>query len=89
MRHALGVDSEARQRVNKRTGMAEWRELIERNPDVLAGTPVVRGTRVPVELVLVLIADGCSEADLLANYPTLSAEGIRACKAWRDRGRAT
>jgi len=39
------------------------------DPEVLAGKPVVRGTRLSVEFVIGLMADGWSEADILANYP--------------------
>ncbi len=38
-------------------------------PDVLAGKPVIRGTRLSVEFVIGLMADGWSEADILVNYP--------------------
>ena len=38
-------------------------------PDVLAGKPVIRGTRLSVEFVIGLMADGWSEADILGNYP--------------------
>ncbi len=49
------------------------------DPQVLAGKPVVRGTRLSVEFVLGLLADGWSEADVLENYPNLKTEDIRAC----------
>ena len=39
------------------------------DPDVLAGKPVIRGTRLSVEFVIGLMADGWGEADILANYP--------------------
>lgn len=49
------------------------------DPAVLAGKPVVRGTRLSVEFVIGLLADGWTEADILANYPGLSHEDIAAC----------
>lgn len=52
------------------------------NPDVLAGKPVVRGTRLSVEFVIGLMADGWSEADILRNYPTLTHEDVSACLAY-------
>ncbi|MEF3366712.1 DUF433 domain-containing protein [Methylocystis sp. 9N] len=52
------------------------------DPHVLAGKPVVRGTRLSVEFVIGLMADGWSEADILRNYPTLSHEDIAACLAY-------
>lgn len=56
------------------------------DPEVLSGKPVVRGTRLSVEFVLGLLADGWSEADILVDYPMLKREDIRACLAYaRDR----
>ena len=49
------------------------------DPDVLAGKPVVRGTRLSVEFVIGLLADGWSESDILANYPNLAHDDIIAC----------
>ena len=49
---------------------------------VLAGKPVVRGTRLSVEFVLGLLAEGWSEADILDNYPNLSGDDVRACLAY-------
>ena len=48
-------------------------------PDVLAGKPVIRGTRLSVEFVIGLMADGWSEADILANYPGVMRDDIIAC----------
>lgn len=56
-----------------------WEERIELNPAVLAGKPVVRGTRIAVELVIERLADGWSEETILEQYPSLSADDIRAC----------
>ena len=47
-----------------------------------AGKPVVRGTRISVELVVELLAAGWSHAQILASYPHLSEEDIRACLAY-------
>jgi uncharacterized protein (DUF433 family) len=51
---------------------------IEINPKVMMGTPVIRGTRIPVELILRKLAEGASEADLLDAYPRLTREAIQA-----------
>ena len=49
---------------------------------VLAGKPVVRGTRLSVEFVIGLMADGWNETDILENYPGLTPEDIKACLAY-------
>ena len=52
------------------------------DPKVLAGKPVVRGTRLSVEFIIGLMAEGWSEADVLANYPGITHEDIIACLAY-------
>ena len=49
---------------------------------ILTGKPVVRGTRIAVELVVELLATGWSHAQILASYPHLTEEDIRACLAY-------
>jgi uncharacterized protein (DUF433 family) len=49
---------------------------------ILTGKPVVRGTRISVELVVELLAAGGSHAQILASYPHLTEEDIRACLAY-------
>lgn len=51
-------------------------------PDVLAGKPVIHGTRIAVEFIIGLMADGWTEADILGNYPGISREDILACLAY-------
>lgn len=53
-------------------------DRIEINPLVMLGKPVVRGTRIPVELLLRKLSEGASEADLLDAYPRLTREDIHA-----------
>ena len=53
-------------------------DRIEINPDVMLGKPIIRGTRVPVELILRKLSEGAIEADLLDAYPRLSREDIQA-----------
>lgn len=53
-------------------------DRIEIDPKVSLGKPVIRGTRIPVELVLRKLSDGASEADLLDAYPRLTREDIQA-----------
>jgi uncharacterized protein (DUF433 family) len=57
-------------------------ERITVDPAVLAGKPIVRGTRLSVEFIIGLMAEGWSEADILANYPGLVREDIAACLAY-------
>ena len=49
------------------------------NPDILLGKPVVKGTRLAVEFVIGLLAQGWPEAEMLRNYPGLTREDIQAC----------
>ena len=51
------------------------------DPDVLAGKPVIRGTRIAVEFVIGLLADGWTDAEIVANYPGLAREDILECLA--------
>lgn len=53
-------------------------DRIEMNPQVMLGKPVIRGTRIPVELILRKLADGAGEKTLLDAYPRLTSEDIRA-----------
>jgi uncharacterized protein (DUF433 family) len=52
------------------------------DPEILAGKPVIRGTRIAVEFMLELLADGQSEQDILAEYPGLVHEDILACLSY-------
>jgi uncharacterized protein (DUF433 family) len=59
------------------------------DPAVLDGKPVVRGTRLSVEHLIGLMAEGWSEAEILADYPGLAREDLTACLAYaRDLLRA-
>lgn len=53
-------------------------DRIEINPRVMMGKPVIRGTRIPVELILRKLGEGASEAELLDAYPRLGPGDIRA-----------
>ncbi len=59
-----------------------WSERIVVDAEVLAGKPVIRGTRLAVEFILELLAAGQSERDLLDNYPGLTRQDILACLAY-------
>lgn len=53
-------------------------DRIEINPRVMLGKPVIRGTRITVELILRKLSEGAREADLLEAYPRLRREDIQA-----------
>ena len=55
---------------------------IEINPRVMLGKPVVKGTRIPVELLLRRLAEGATVEDLLVSYPRLTADDVRAALAY-------
>jgi uncharacterized protein (DUF433 family) len=55
------------------------------DPNVLVGKPVVKGTRLAVEFIIDLLAQGWTEADVLRNYPTLTREDILACLAYASQ----
>jgi uncharacterized protein (DUF433 family) len=57
-------------------------ELIEINPAIMLGKPVIRGTRITVELVLRKISEGATRDDLLDAYPHLTPEQIEAVLAY-------
>ena len=52
------------------------------DPNVMLGKPVIRGTRIPVELIVRKLGEGATEADLLDAYPSLKAADIRAALAY-------
>lgn len=56
-----------------------WQDYITIDPDILVGKPVVKGTRLAVEFVIDLMAQGWPESEILRNYPGLTSEDIRAC----------
>lgn len=55
------------------------RDRIVADPNVLVGKPVVRGTRLSVEFLLSLMANGWSEEEILRNYPGLERDDLLAC----------
>jgi uncharacterized protein (DUF433 family) len=60
-----------------------WRsDRIVLDPEVLAGKPVITGTRVAVEFILEVLAAGESENELVTNYPGLTREDILACLSY-------
>lgn len=60
----------------------ELQARITADPAVLAGKPVIRGMRLSVQQVLEALGAGVTEAELLAEYPFLEPDDIRACQAY-------
>ena len=60
----------------------DWSDRIAIDPEVLCGKPVVKGTRIAVEFVVDLLAQGWSEEEILRNYPGLTGKHVRACLAY-------
>jgi uncharacterized protein (DUF433 family) len=66
----------------------DYSKIITIEPGKRSGKPVIRGTRMTVTDVLEYLASGMSEAEILANFPDLTAEDIKACLAFAaDRER--
>jgi uncharacterized protein (DUF433 family) len=64
-----------------------WQERIAADSKILARKPVVRGSRISVELVVDLLAAGWSHAQILESYPHITEDDIRACLSyavWRS-----
>jgi uncharacterized protein (DUF433 family) len=59
-----------------------YRDRIVLNPEVRFGKPTVRGTRITVADVLSYLASGMSEEEIVADFPQLSPQDIRACLAF-------
>lgn len=62
--------------------MANWQQHIEQRPEVMMGKPVIKGTRITVELILQRLGDGESEEALLGSYPQITVEHIRAAQSY-------
>lgn len=59
----------------------DWKQRIIVEPDILAARPVIKGTRISVELILERTADGWSLEDILNLYPSLAREDVLAAHA--------
>jgi uncharacterized protein (DUF433 family) len=60
----------------------EWQTRIVVDPAILVGKPVIRGTRLAVEFIIELLAEGWSETEILRNYPGITHADIQACLAY-------
>ena len=59
-----------------------WQERIHTDPEILVGKPVIKGTRLAVELILERLADGWTEQQLFDSYPRLTREDLQAIHAY-------
>lgn len=60
----------------------DWKKYIHSDSKVLVGKPVVKGTRLSVDFILALFAEGWSTEDILENYPSLTPESLQAVFAF-------
>ena len=61
-----------------------WKNHISSDPEIMFGKTVIKGTRIPVELILEKLAMGYSTEELIAAYPKVTVQDIQAC---RDSGK--
>ena len=67
----------------------DWRQHIDRNPDILGGKPKIKGTRIGVELILERLGDGWTFEQLLEAYPHITRQQIQACQSYAAEVLAT
>jgi uncharacterized protein (DUF433 family) len=60
----------------------EWQDRVVVDPNILVGKPVIKGTRLAVEFIIELLANGWSNSDILSNYPGMTRDDILACLAY-------
>ncbi len=66
------------------TEQATYKLRIITDPEIMVGKPVVRGTRIPVEVVIAHLADNPDLEDLFEAYPRLTLEDVKACLAYAE-----
>ncbi len=62
--------------------MRKWENNIETNPDILYGKPVIKGTRIPVDLILEKMSSGQGFQEIIQSYPDLTDDDLYACLAY-------
>jgi uncharacterized protein (DUF433 family) len=65
--------------------MEEFMDRIVIDHEVLAGKPVIKGTRIPVYLIIELLGNGLTEKEVLRQYPTLREEDIKAALLYASK----
>ena len=63
-------------------GMVDWKAYIERDPQIMVGKPIFKGTRLAVDFVLERLAQGATEQELVDNYEGLTLDHMRAAFAY-------
>ena len=61
-----------------------WQDRITVDPGVLVGKPIIKGTRIAVELIIDLLARGYTQQQVLQQYPHITGEDIQACLAYAN-----
>ena len=87
MQAESAVSSNDQKAIENSTEQAEkhavdWRLYIHTDPDILAGKPVVKGTRLSVDFILLLFANGWTFKEIFESYPRLSRESLQAVFAY-------
>ena len=62
-----------------------WHERIIIDPGILVGKPVIKGTRLAVEFIIDLLANGWTQDEIIRNYPGIKGEDIQACLAYASQ----
>ena len=65
--------------------MENFEKRIEVNPKVLVGKPVIKGTRISVELIVKLVAQAWTEKEIIKEYPSLTKDDIRAALLYAEK----
>ncbi len=60
----------------------EWESRITLNPNILVGKPIIKGTRLAVEFIIDLLAQGWSIDEILRNYPGITVADVHACLSY-------
>ena len=66
----------------KMDGAMNYHDRIVRDPHIVGGEPVIKGTRVTLRTVLASLAEGATTAEILADFPTLTEDDVRAAIAF-------
>ena len=62
--------------------MKKWKNHIETNPEIMYGKPVIKGTRIPVDLILEKMSNGQNFQEITKDYPDIKEDDLFACLAY-------